>query len=228
MMNRRQAIKVCGGLVGAALIESQLGLGLFEGELLAAPGKVKLTDATGAPLKASKLGKDQALLFHYPHQATPAYIVNLGAAVPGKQLAEGQFAGGVGKDKSIVAFLAICPHQLTFAKWDYNMIDYYAKDQTIYCCSHSSTFELKEGATPKAGSAAQQSLVSVLLEHDSATDELYATGIMGPEILETFFKRHKRDLRGKYKSSKNAKAMVTEAKAVPIGEYSKQVACRKS
>ena len=58
------------------------------------------------------------LIFHYPYAATPCFLLNLGRplSLPAElKTAAAQpyrWPGGVGPQRSIVAYSAICAHQL--------------------------------------------------------------------------------------------------------------------
>ena len=99
-----------------------------------------------------------------------------------------EWPGGAGAAKSVVAYSAICSHQLTYPTKDISFISFRAGKtgankhaDVIHCCSEHSQYDPAEGARVLAGPAPQP-LAAILLEHDPATDELYATGTLGGEI----------------------------------------------
>jgi Rieske Fe-S protein len=182
------------------------GLGALGGELQAAPikqyARVKLVDEFFKPLKAGSLEVNKAYLFHYPYQSTPVFLLNLGkpltqaAALQTQDKTDYQWAGGVGSGKSIVAFSAICAHQMAYPTKDLSFIHFRDKPsargeqtQVIHCCAEHSQYDPARGAKVVSGPA-NQPLAAVLLEHDSKTDALFATGVQGGELFDAFFKKY--------------------------------------
>src|SRR5271156_5077432 len=72
-------------------------------------------DLDGTPLTATKVGSEynvttpELLLFNYPLRNEPNFLLNL-APAPGTSDGATNVVGGVGPQKSIVAFSAICQH----------------------------------------------------------------------------------------------------------------------
>ncbi|HJV09964.1 MAG TPA: (2Fe-2S)-binding protein, partial [Burkholderiales bacterium] len=58
----------------------------------------------------------------------------------------------------------------------------------IHCCSEHSQYDPAEGARVVAGPAPQP-LASILLEWDSGSDEIHATGTLGGEMFNEFFQK---------------------------------------
>ncbi|HYI85565.1 MAG TPA: (2Fe-2S)-binding protein, partial [Burkholderiales bacterium] len=56
----------------------------------------------------------------------------------------------------------------------------------IHCCSEHSQYDPAEGARVVAGPAPQP-LAAILLEWDSAKDEIHAVGTLGGEMFGEFF-----------------------------------------
>src|SRR3954464_11503834 len=79
--------------------------------------RVRLVAAGGGPLAAKSLPANRNLIFHYPYAATPCFLLNLGRpAASSAQLKTAdaksyEWQGGVGADRSIVAYSAICAHK---------------------------------------------------------------------------------------------------------------------
>jgi arsenite oxidase small subunit len=97
--------------------------------------------------------------------------------------------------RSIVAYPAICAHQLTYPTREISFISYRAGKSArnrlgnvIHCCSEHSQYDPAEGARVLAGPAPQP-LAAVLLEHDAPTDGLFAVGTLGGEMFSEFFAR---------------------------------------
>lgn len=160
-----------------------------------------LVGPDGRPLRAGSIPERRNLLFHYPYVGTPAFLLNLGRAtqraVPLSTEHSGRYtwAGGVGPKASIVAFSAICAHKLAYPTKDISFIDFRAEPSpasrradVIHCCSEHSQYDPAAGARVLAGPA-RQPLAAILLEHDPASDHLYATATQGGELFDTFFER---------------------------------------
>src|SRR5438309_499993 len=90
----------------------------------------RLVDAHGAPLLGKAVPANRNLIFHYPYAATPCFLLNLGRpAAPAVQLKTAdekayEWHGGVGAERSIVAYSAICAHRLTYPTRDISFISY--------------------------------------------------------------------------------------------------------
>jgi len=164
--------------------------------------RARLLDAKGAPLLARQVPVERNLIFHYPYAATPCFLLNLGrpakATAVLKTLDERpyEWQGGVGAERSIVAYSAICAHKLTYPTRDISFISYRAEKSArnrfgnvIHCCSEHSQYDPAEGARVVAGPAPQP-LAAILLEHDSNTDELHAVGTLGGELFNEFFEKY--------------------------------------
>ena len=196
-MERREFIKFCAATAGAA--------GSLEVAADARPHlypRTKLVDERGVPLRAGAVPPHRNLIFHYPYDTTPCFLLNLGkpASAPArlstakKQSYEWQ--GGVGTQRSIVAYSAICAHQLAYPTRDISFISYRTERgagnrhaNVIHCCAEHSQYDPAEGARVLAGPAPQP-LAAILLEHDPKTDELTAVGTLGGEMFNQFFAKY--------------------------------------
>lgn len=166
----------------------------------------RLVDEHGEPVRAKDLVPGQTYLFHYPHVATPCFLINLGQAVNGGnalQTESGEqyrWPGGVGPESSIVAFSAICAHKMTHPAKSVSFINYrpetisYTNNREktvegsdlIYCCSERSVYDVRNGARVLGGPA-NQPLAAIGLEYDPAAESLVATGTFGGEMFKQFF-----------------------------------------
>ena len=200
-MQRRRFMETCSGaLLCSTLAETALAAGAA-----GAPRqyqRTRLMDETGAPLRASEIPPRRNLVFAYPYVATPAFLLNLGKQ-PAKaaQLADGsgngyRWPGGVGPARSIVAFAAICAHQLAYPAREISFISF--RDQAgganrrgdvIHCCAEHSQYDPAAGARVLAGPAPQP-LTAILLEYDAGEDTLTATGTLGGEVYDAFFAKY--------------------------------------
>lgn len=221
LANRRLFIRACAaagsGLV-APLVRS------------AAPlkprtyARARLTDADGAPLRATTLAPHRNFVFFYPFRSTPCFLLNLGrAAAPAEVDDRGQryaWPGGIGRARAIVAFSAICPHQLTYPTREISFISFRSgksganrHGDVIHCCSEHSQFDPAAGARVVAGPAPAP-LAAILLEHDPATDALHATGTLGTEMFNEFFRKYEfrlgMEFAGKARDATDPECRVTE------------------
>jgi arsenite oxidase small subunit len=231
-MDRRSFIKVCGA--SAAAIAAGTRAPLVYSGTATDYGRAKLVDETGQPLKASSLSQKEAYVFGYPFVGTPSFLISLPAAAPaGTELktAAGEaysFAGGVGPNKNIVAYLAICTHQLAHPEKSGSVMGYNpgnseaaGRSVVITCCAHNSAFDPTAGAKVVTG-AASQPLPAIRLEHDAATDELYATGMYGADMVDEFFKRFKSKLNKEFGIGKYREPAGSTVQTVLISKYSEE------
>ena len=229
-MDRRNFIKVCGA--SAAFIAAGTQTQLVYSGTAKDFARVKLVDEGGQPLKASTLSQAEAYVFGYPYAGTPCFLISLPKAAPaGASLKtaageEYSFAGGVGPNKNVVAYLAICTHQLAHPEKKGSVMGYNAgKSETaeraavITCCAHNSAFDPADGARVITGKATQP-LAAVRLEHDAATDELYATGMYGADLIDDFFKAFKSRLNRDFGIGKYREEASGSVQTVLISKYS--------
>ncbi len=197
-MQRREFVKFCAASAAAAGAQAVAAAD-------ATPtlyGRVRLVDEGGAPLKAAAVPAERNLIFHYPFAATPCFLLNLGR--PAKASARlvtadqrsYEWKGGVGPRRSIVAYSAICAHQLAYPTKEISFISYRREKSprnrlanVIHCCAEHSQYDPSEGARVVAGPAPQP-LAAILLEHDPTTDELSAVGTLGGEMFNQFFAKY--------------------------------------
>ena len=162
-------------------------------------GRVRLVGENGAPLRAKAIPAHRNLIFHYPYASTPCFLLNLGRPAKASALLKTAdhkpyaWGGGVGARRSIVAYSAICAHKLSYPTRDITFISFRAEKtrgnrhaNVIHCCSEHSQYDPAEGARVLAGPAPQP-LAAILLEHDTASDQLHAVGTLGGEMFNEFF-----------------------------------------
>lgn len=232
-MDRRKFIKVC--TAGAVLVgmEGRLDASAHAGEVKEF-NRVKLVDGQGNPIKAKQLSTKEAYLFQYPFMGTPCFLINL----PNKPAADikltadsGDYTwqGGVGPDGKIVAFTAICAHQLSYPTKESAPINYYADEKSevagkagvIVCCEHDRVYDPAQGGKMVAqNKKATQPLAAISLEYDPASDELYAKGVYGGERFADFFKSYKRELLQEYGPGVAKQDVAETTAAIPISQYS--------
>jgi Rieske Fe-S protein len=164
--------------------------------------RARLVSDSGAPLLAGAVPAQRNLIFHYPYAGTPCFLLNLGRpAKASAKLATADkrsydWQGGVGAQHSIVAYSAICAHQLAYPTREISFISYRTEKSArnrfahvIHCCAEHSQYDPAEGARVVAGPAPQP-LAAILLEHDPRTDELTAVGTLGGEMFNQFFAKY--------------------------------------
>ena len=225
-MDRRDFIESCSksaACLGAAVLPSTIAWAAN-----AKPrdyAKVVLYNAQGEPIKASSLKANTNYVFHYPFEATPVFLLNLDKAALPKSLNTKSnetynWPGGVGANRSIVAFSAICAHHLVYPTPQVSFISFRktkstkgVQDNLIHCCADHSQYDPAQGAQVLSGPASQP-LCAVLLQHDAKADTLTAYGTLGGELFEDFFKKYEAklslDIGAKAKNKIVAKATVQE------------------
>ena len=196
-MQRRDFVKFCAASAAAA--------GAPEVAADARPqfySRARLIDEAGAPIRARALPSHRNLIFHYPYTTTPCFLLNLGRPAKASvqlRTAENrlyEWSGGVGAQRSVVAYSAICAHQMAYPTRDISFISYRTERSprnrlanVIHCCAEHSQYDPAEGARVVAGPAPQP-LAAILLEHDAKSDELTAIGTLGGEMFQQFFAKY--------------------------------------
>lgn len=238
-MDRRNFLKVVAGATVVAVSPSMIRGNLYaaDGTLYQAYEKTQLLDAAGKPIKASALEKEVTYIFNYPYASTPCMLINLPKPT-GKDVELSSennekyiWKSGVGKERTVVAYVAICTHQMTHPTPNDSFIGYvptskktmaYEKSGIIVCSSHLSAFDAGAGAKVLGG-AATQPLNAVVLEH-AADDTLWAVGILGSDKFQDYFKSFRPELKEFYGGPAEAKKLVSiSAKTVKLTEYSKEI-----
>jgi len=200
-MQRRQFIETCSGaLLCSTLADPAAAAGA--GATPRQYPRARLMDDAGAPLRASKVPPRRNLVFAYPYVATPAFLLNLAKpSSAGARLTDSsgngyEWPGGVGPARSIVAFAAICAHQLAYPAREISFISFRERASganrradVIHCCAEHSQYDPAAGARVLAGPAPQP-LTAILLEYDEGDDSLTATGTIGGEVYDAFFAKY--------------------------------------
>ena len=197
-MERRDFIKACAA-----------GCAIATPDLLSAKNlqprfysRAQLVSDRGRPLRTADLAAGRNYIFHYPFEATPCFLLNLGkATVRDVQLKTENgssyvWPGGVGPNRAVVGFSAICAHRMSYPTPQISFISYREKStapgnahpNVIHCCSEHSEYDPAAGAKV-VGGPAPQPLSAVLLEYDSKSDGLQAVGMLGGEMFDAFFSK---------------------------------------
>jgi arsenite oxidase small subunit len=198
-MERREFIRACASSLAAAGVPGSLGAQNATARFYA---RTKLVDPQGKPLRASAIPAQKNLIFLYPFASTPCFLINLGKPAKARttlKTADNQayeWTGGVGPTASVVAYSAICAHQLAYPTRQISFISYRAEAsernrhaRVIHCCAEHSQYDPAAGARVVAGPAPQP-LAAILLEHEPKTDELTAVGTLGGEMFNQFFAKY--------------------------------------
>lgn len=164
-----------------------------------------LLDERGAPIRAASLRQKANYVFHYPFEATPVFLLDLGKpALPQSLSTKNGMAygwpGGVGPRASIVAFSAICAHKLVYPTREVSFISFRktraqkgVQNELIHCCAEHSQYDPARGAQVLSGPAPQP-LCAVLLKHDPRADTLTAHATLGGELFDEFFRKYEMKL----------------------------------
>jgi arsenite oxidase small subunit len=203
-MDRRSFIESC--TAGAACLSAGASLPAFGGNAkYRAYARVLLVNERGDPLRAAQLKPQTNYVFHYPYEATPVFLLDLGKpaeprALSTKDRAAYSWPGGVGPGRSLVAFTAICAHQLVYPTREVSFISFRkqraqrgVQDALIHCCADHSQYDPARGAQVLSGPAPQP-LSAVLLEHEPKADTLTAYGTLGAELFDEFFRKYEAKL----------------------------------
>jgi len=228
-MQRREFIRFCaaGAAAGAAPVAA-----IVDAATDATPhfyARTQLIDSKGEPLRAGKVPAHRNLIFHYPYDTTPCFLLNLGRPVSAAARLRTadqrgyEWTGGVGAGRSVVAYSAICAHQLAYPTRDISFISYRTErgpvnrhGNVIHCCAEHSQYDPAQGARVVAGPAPQP-LAAIILEHVAESDALYAVGTLGGEMFDKFFEKYQMRLQlehgGATRKAVGQTAVVTELDA---------------
>jgi arsenite oxidase small subunit len=227
-MQRRDFVRFCAASAAAATTRA-----LADDAQPRRYSRARLVDADGAPLLAKAVPVNRNLIFHYPYAATPCFLLNLGRPVATSahlKTADAkayEWRGGVGPSHSIVAYSAICAHKLSYPTRDISFISFREEKSArnrfgsvIHCCSEHSQYDPAEGGRVLAGPAPQP-LAAILLEHDGASDELFAVGTLGGEVFNQFFQKY--TFRLELELGRTARAAVNGSSVVqPLENFCRQ------
>jgi len=194
-----------------------------------------LTEEGGRPLRAASLVAGRNYIFHYPFESTPCFLLNLGKPTARSvqlKTEDGstyEWAGGVGPDRAIVGYSAICAHRMSYPTPQISFIAYreqstasgIMRPNTIHCCSEHSEYDPAAGAKV-VGGPAPQPLAAVLLEHDAKSDSLHALGTLGGEMFNTFFAKFEFKLALDYGSSRTHQAVAGRTVVKELQQFCRQ------
>jgi len=204
-MKRRGFVKLCASaLAGITASPELLAEGMREVHVYE---RVKLVDVKShEPVSASALEEGETYLFHYPFVTTPCFLIDLGQALTTRKILRTKdgnsyrWPGGVGPNRSIVAFSAICAHRMShpapsvsFINYRHGRTRYLDNDDqvvedsnVIYCCSEKSVYDPARGGQVLGGPAPQP-LAAIALDYVEAEDQFYAMATIGGEMFDRYF-----------------------------------------
>ncbi len=232
-MERRDFIRLCATSCAATAVS--FGDNAFADAKPRPYGRALLTDSGGQPLRAMQLAIGENYVFHYPFEGTPCFLLNLGkpsaqnVALKTGNGAAYQWPGGIGAQRAIVAYSAICSHQLTYPTRQISFISYRdlstaasaGRPNMIHCCSEHSEFDPAAGAKVMGGPAPQP-LCAILLEHDPGSDALFATGTLGGEMFNTFFSKYEMRLSLEHGGSRAQQRVSGKTAVSTLTQFCKQ------
>jgi len=169
----------------------------------------RLVDVNGRPIRVAALEAETNYVFLYPFASTPCLLLKLRRAVTSAASLKRDdgttyaWQGGVGGERNVVAFSAICAHKLAYPTREVSFIRYQrdssptSSAHVIHCCADHSVYDPAEGARVVSGPAPQP-LAAILLEHDASDDGIYAVGTVGAEQFDRFFDKYRVKLSLEY------------------------------
>ncbi len=197
-MKRRDFVQLCAASAAGGTLPSPAEASALSARTYP---RARLVDEGRRPILLAKLRPGVNYVFDYPFSATPCFLLRLDRPTAGGidlKTESGdtyRWGGGIGADKSVVAYSAICPHKLTYPTKQVSFIGYRdqpspvaGKGKVITCCSDRSVYDPSAGARVVSGPAPQP-LATILLEHDAKKDEIYAVGTFGGEMFAEFFRK---------------------------------------
>lgn len=228
-MERRDFVKLCAAAAGGAALPEATAANLTARMYR----RATLVDEKGVPIRIGALKAGQNYVFDYPYSSTPCFLLRLDTPTPGGidlKTESGEpyrWAGGVGAERTVVAYSAICAHKMTYPTRQVSFIGYRdspspvaGNGKVITCCSDRSVYDPSAGARVVSGPAPQP-LATILLEHDAKADELRAVGTFGGEMFAEFFRKF--DFRLKLEAGPRAREQVEGTTVVrPLENYSSQ------
>jgi Rieske Fe-S protein len=140
-----------------------------------------------------------------------------------------EWPGGVGPQRGIVAYSAICSHRLTYPTRQISFISFregstgssLSKPNTIHCCSEHSQYDPASGARVLNGPAPQP-LSAILLDYDAASDALHAVGTLGGELFNAFFAKYELRLEMDYGSGRARQRVGGATRVSELSSFCKQ------
>jgi Rieske Fe-S protein len=196
-MKRRDFVQICAASAACAAVPAPAATD----RAVRLHGRARLVDEKGQPIRLEALARETTYVFDYPFVATPCFLIRLERPTPPAvelRTEAGQayrWEGGIGPQRSVVAYSAICAHKMTYPTKQVSFIGYRAEPSpvapsghVITCCSDRSVYDPVNGARVVSGPAPQP-LAAILLEHDAKANEVFAVGTYGGDKFEEFFRK---------------------------------------
>ena len=229
-LKRRHVVQACAASAAGATLPTAADAAALRAR---AYPHARLVDEARQPIQLAKLRTGVNYVFDYPFSATPCFLLRLDRPTAGgidlrTEAGESyRWEGGIGADKSVVAYSAICAHKMTYPTRQVSFIGYRdqpspvaGKGKVITCCSDRSVYDPSAGARVVAGPAPQP-LATILLEHDPKTDGIVAVGTFGGEMFAEFFRKY--DFRLQMEMGPRARTAVEGVSVVrELANYSTQ------
>jgi Rieske Fe-S protein len=236
-LSRRAFVRLCVG-TGAAVTTNPRLLADTPAPLRPT-ASVALVNQSGAPIRAGDLVPGETYVFNYPYVSTPCFLIELGRpteTVSGLETEDGRrysWKGGVGPERSVVAFSAICAHRMSYPTKDISFISYrheevrftdldrksVRKEQVIYCCSEGSVYDPAEGGRVLGGPAPQPlAAVDLMCSKDGA---ISACGTYGGDMFDRFFEGFGFQLSMIHGTEKFRQPASDTSVVVPLEEYTR-------
>ncbi len=241
-MNRREFTRICSSMVAGAIATGSSPVAHAASERAEYP-KTQLLGDKNEPLTADSLTTGIPYLFFYPFISTPCFLIDLGTETStgaddliDKNGVGYQWQGGVGPNKSVVAYSAICAHKMThpareisFINYRHDKTSFYSHEgrneertRVISCCSERSVYDPTDGARVLAGPAPQP-LAAIELNYDNATGALFATASYGGDMYERFFDKFGFRAAIEHKVNDPRKLVGDTSTIKKVSDYSSQV-----
>ncbi len=198
MMKRREFVRLCAASAAGAAFPAPAGAAEPTAHWYR---RVKLVTEAGQPVRVADLKVGTNYVFDYPYGSTPCFLLRLDRpAAGGVELKTGdgqryRWEGGIGPEKTVVAYSAICAHKMTYPTKQVSFIGYRdgpspvaGKGKVITCCSDRSVYDPSAGARVVAGPAPQP-LATIVLQQDPKSGDIFALGTFGGEMFAEFFRK---------------------------------------
>ena len=229
-MERRRFLGGCAALSGVGGLSA---LSAWADSASRFYDRAALVDQFGDPLRVKRLKDETNYVFQFPYASTPCFLLKLDRQVDAKATlkredgATYEWRGGVGPNRSIVAFSAICAHKLAYPTRDVSFIRYQRQSssksvaQAIHCCAEHSVYDPTSGARVVSGPAPQP-LAAILLDYDPAQDTLFAVGTIGAEQFDAFFTKYEFKLAMEYGEGKARRSVGAKTVVKELAQYCRQ------
>jgi len=156
--SRREFLKISSGVAAGA---ASMVVGTAQAATSVDAGRTTLPYKPKALTKARGLKPNSPLSFTFPDEQSLCTLVKVGHEVP----------GGVGPEKDIVAYSALCTHMGCPVSYDPATL-------TFRCGCHYSVFDAEMGGQMVCGQATEN-LPQITLKHNEKDDTVTAVSVNG-------------------------------------------------